>query len=139
MTTKQIAHLHFNGNTAEAMTFYQSVFGGELTIDKNQTESKDLQEQVDRVVLAQLRHEMLNITACDNNTQNTGAFHISNKINHLCIVGYDEVTFSKYFEELARGGNIDMPLKEQVWGDTFGMLTDRYGVHWIVNILSTIN
>lgn len=35
------------------------------------------------------------------------------------------------------GGKIDMPLAKQFWGDTFGMLTDKFGVHWVVNIAST--
>ncbi len=39
-----------------------------------------------------------------------------------------------YFEQLSTGGNVTMPLEKAPWGDTFGMLTDRFGVPWLVNI-----
>jgi PhnB protein len=41
---------------------------------------------------------------------------------------------SAYWERLAQDGNVTMPLETAPWGDKFGMLTDRYGVPWLVNI-----
>lgn len=40
----------------------------------------------------------------------------------------------RWFDALAEGGTITMPLEKQVWGDEFGMLTDKYGISWMVNI-----
>ncbi len=37
------------------------------------------------------------------------------------------------------GGSIDMPLEKQFWGDEYGALTDRFGMHWMVNISSAQN
>lgn len=42
----------------------------------------------------------------------------------------------KQLNRLSVGGKIDMPIAKQFWGDTFGMLTDKFGVHWMVNISS---
>jgi PhnB protein len=39
-----------------------------------------------------------------------------------------------YFNKLSVGGKIGMPLEKAPWGDTFGMFTDKYGIHWMVNI-----
>lgn len=39
-----------------------------------------------------------------------------------------------YFEKLASGGMVGMPLEKAPWGDTFGMLTDKFGINWMVNI-----
>lgn len=44
----------------------------------------------------------------------------------MSIVGEDDALLTKYFTALAEGGKIDMPLAKQFWGDTFGMLTDKF-------------
>jgi len=41
---------------------------------------------------------------------------------------------SKMFQRLSAGGKVRSPLKKEFWGDTFGALTDRFGVDWMVNI-----
>jgi PhnB protein len=41
---------------------------------------------------------------------------------------------TRYFDGLAAGGKVDMPLGKQFWGDTYGQLTDKFGMHWMVNI-----
>jgi PhnB protein len=39
-----------------------------------------------------------------------------------------------YYEKLAAGGALVMPLEQAPWGDKFGMVTDKYGIQWLVNI-----
>ncbi len=39
-----------------------------------------------------------------------------------------------YWEKLSAGGNVQMQLETQMWGDTFGMCTDKFGLPWMVNI-----
>jgi PhnB protein len=53
---------------------------------------------------------------------------------HLSLIGSDEANLTRYFNRLSEGGTVDMPLEKQFWGDAFGMLTDKFGVHWMVNI-----
>ena len=43
---------------------------------------------------------------------------------------------SGYWDKLSDGGNVTMPLEKQMWGDVFGMCTDRYGVPWMVDIVT---
>ncbi|MBO0892855.1 MAG: VOC family protein, partial [Acidimicrobiales bacterium] len=52
----------------------------------------------------------------------------------LSIVGHDEDRLRKLFENLSQGGTIRAPLEKQFWGDTFGALTDKFGIGWQVNI-----
>ena len=52
----------------------------------------------------------------------------------MSLSGNDEATLRGYYEKLAAGGTIVEPLEKAPWGDTFGMLTDKYGIEWMVNI-----
>jgi PhnB protein len=56
----------------------------------------------------------------------------------LSLAGTDESEMRKIFNALAEGGKVTMPLEKQFWGDTFGMLTDKYGVDWMMNIGSNL-
>ena len=46
----------------------------------------------------------------------------------------DRAELSGYFEKLAAGGTVALPLEKAPWGDYFGMVVDRFGVQWLVNI-----
>jgi PhnB protein len=52
----------------------------------------------------------------------------------LSLAGTEDEKLTGYFNKLATGGKITMPLEKAPWGDTFGMLTDKFGIHWMVNI-----
>jgi PhnB protein len=52
----------------------------------------------------------------------------------MSLSGDNEAELQGYFEKLLAGGNVTMPLEKAPWGDTFGMLTDKFGVAWLVNI-----
>ncbi len=129
-------YLNFNGKTAEAMKFYQSVLGGEL---KMQTfaDAKMSQSDADKdlVMHADLNTEGINLMASDGHpTQDVkygDNFHLS------LTSGPDELDkLTEIFNKLAEGGKVDMALEKAPWGDTFGMLTDKFGVHWMVNVSS---
>lgn len=127
-------YLNFMGQTGEAMKFYQSVLGGEL---KMQTFAESgmptSPEDKDKIIHADLKNDMLSFMASDGNADHP--VHMGDNI-HMSIVGSDEVLLTKYFNALAEGGKTDMPLAKQFWGDTYGQLTDKFGVHWMVNIMS---
>jgi PhnB protein len=52
----------------------------------------------------------------------------------MSLSGDDESRLSGWYERLATGGTVTMPLAKAPWGDTFGMCVDRFGVNWLVNI-----
>ncbi len=52
----------------------------------------------------------------------------------MSLSGDNEAQLMSYFEKLSNGGKVTMRLDKAPWGDKFGMLTDKYGVNWMVNI-----
>jgi PhnB protein len=52
----------------------------------------------------------------------------------LSLSGDDADVLAGYFEKLSEDGTVTVPLEKQMWGDSFGMLTDKFGVQWMVNI-----
>lgn len=134
MKPKLTPYLNFNGQTGEAMKFYQSVLGGEL---KMQTFAESgmptSPADKDKIIHADLKNDTLSFMASDGDAKHP--VDMGNNIS-MSIVGSDATLLTNFFNSLAAGGKIDMPLAKQFWGDTFGMLTDKFGVHWMVNILS---
>jgi PhnB protein len=134
MDTTLTPYLNFNGNAAEAMKHYQSVLGGELKMqtfgEANMAKSP---EDKDRIVHATLKSEALSLMASD--TMPTAQARFGDNV-HMSLSGQDMYRLTEIFNGLAQGGKVDMPLAKQFWGDTFGMLTDKFGVHWMVNITS---
>lgn len=122
------------GQTKDAMEFYQSILGGKLTMQtfKEAGFPHDPKDD-DKVIHASLQNDTLSFMASDGNDEHP--VHMGDNV-HMSIVGSDEVQLRGYFEKLSEGGKVDMPLAKQFWGDTFGMLTDKFGVHWMINISS---
>ena len=52
----------------------------------------------------------------------------------MLISGDNDAELKDYFDRLSAGGTVTMPLEKAVWGDTFGMVKDKFGVSWLVNI-----
>jgi PhnB protein len=52
----------------------------------------------------------------------------------ISLSGDDEETLHGYWDRLSEGGEIEVPLEKQMWGDTFGQCRDRFGISWLVNI-----
>ena len=125
-------YLNFRDETREAMEFYRGVFGGELRMMtfKEYQASQDPSED-DKIMHAQLEAEGIRLMAAD--TPNSMEYQPGTNFN-LSLSGEDEATLRGYFEKLQEGGKVTMPLEKAAWGDTFGMLIDRFGVSWLVNV-----
>jgi PhnB protein len=92
-------------------------------------------EEKNLIIHAALKNENLTLYASD--------IHPSMKISfgnnvHLSLMGSESERLTSVFNSLAQSGDVDMPLANQFWGDTYGMVTDRFGVHWMVNITKPI-
>jgi PhnB protein len=57
----------------------------------------------------------------------------------ISLSGAEDAELRGYWDKLAEGGRVDMPLGQAPWGDYFGQLTDRFGVGWLVNIAGSGN
>jgi PhnB protein len=117
------------------MEFYRSVLGGELTTTSF-AEGGIPHEPADaaKVMHAQLETPSgQTLMAADSPTgdptSGTGFSGVS-----MSLSGEDHAELSGYWAKLSEGGNILQPLEAAPWGDSFGMLVDRYGVTWFVNI-----
>jgi PhnB protein len=125
-------YLNFRDNAREAMTFYHSVLGGELTVSTfaDFHASEDAAEQ-DKVMHSQLETpDGLTLMAAD--TPNAMEFRGQSGVS-VSLSGDDESRLRGYWDGLSEGGTIVMPLEKAPWGDTFGMLVDRFGTSWLVN------
>ena len=132
MAARLNPYLHFSGTAREAMEFYRSVLGGELDVMTfGDAGGGGDEDPDDGVMPAFLRTaDGLELMASDGHDPDaTGPDRVS-----LSLSGDDAPALTRWFEALAEGGKVDVPLEQQVWGDTFGQVTDRYGVRWLVNI-----
>ncbi|MBT0994108.1 VOC family protein [Cellulomonas sp. DKR-3] len=123
-------YLGFAGNAREALEFYQSVLGGELTIST--FAESGMPDAGDGVMHGQLTAPGgITLMASDSPTPVEARAESSITIS---LSGDDEATLRRYWDGLAEGASITEPLVTAPWGDTFGMLTDRFGTAWMVNI-----
>lgn len=134
MATRLNPYLNFRDRTGEAMDFYHSVFGGELTKQTfaEMHASEDPADQ-DKIMHSQLVTEHgLTLMAADT----PGYMDYTPGVNDFAVSlsGEDEDELRGYWDKLADGATIAMPLGKAPWGDTFGMCVDKFGVSWLVNI-----
>jgi PhnB protein len=126
-------YLNFRDNTREAMQFYQSVFGGKLDMntfkDFNASESPS---EDDKIMHSQLEADN-GIVFMAADTPASMEYRQGTNMA-MSLSGDDDAALSGYYEKLADGGKVTMPLEVAPWGDKFGMVTDKYGVDWLVNI-----
>lgn len=128
-------YLNFDGNTKEAMEFYQKNLGGKLFVQKfSEVEGMPAPPGYeDKVMHASLDADGIMIMASEA-MPGQGVTKGTNV--HLCLSGNDTDRLTKLFNGLSAGGKVTMPLEKQFWGDTFGSFTDKFGVNWMVNINS---
>ena len=126
-----IPYLFFPGNCREAMTFYQTVFGGELGItpvSESSMSSEMPPEAQDKIINCQIVFGDKMIMASDsmNPDGNVRGSAIS-----ICIACDSEAELRSFFDKLAVGGTITCPVAIQFLGDLFGTLTDKFGIDWM--------
>ena len=126
-------YLNFDGNAREAMEFYEGVFGGKLNIATFADYHASSDPSEDGLVMhADLEGpDGIRFMAAD--TPKRMKFEPGTNIS-MSLSGEDENQLRDYFDALAGGGSVMMPLEKAPWGDMFGMCTDRFGVRWLVNI-----
>ena len=127
-------YLSFRDNAREAMNFYQSVFGGELTLST----FADFQASDDPAEAEKIMHGMLTTTQglvlMGADTPNSMEYHPGSSIS-VSLSGDDEGELRGYFEKLSgEGGAVTVPMEKAPWGDVFGMCVGRFGVSWLVNV-----
>lgn len=129
-------YLTFNGNCEEAFNFYKSVFGGEFPYVGR---FKDMPGE--HAVPASEGEKIMHVSL----PIGQGTFLMGSDASEACgqatagnnfsisISTESEEEANKLFGGLSSGGQVTMPLDKVFWGSYFGMLTDRFGINWMVN------
>lgn len=126
-------YLGFKDSAKEAMEFYKSVFGGELTMTTFGEGGGSPYGAPDSSIMhAQLIvGPEMTLMASDMSESNTSTDRMSVSLSSDAT---DEEKMKEYWKKLSEGANIEMEMSTAPWGDTFGMLTDKFGIKWMVNI-----
>ena len=134
-TLQPIPYLAFDGNCADAMRFYETALGGKIIamMTGAQAPIKDPMMEAfgDRVMNAQLELPggvFLYAGDCPPHMPHQGFHGFSITLNLDTIEEGEEI-----FNKLSEGGKADMPFSPTFWAEKFGMLTDKFGVSWIIN------
>ncbi len=133
MNSRLNPYISFKNKAREAMTFYQTVFGGKLTM----TTFKEGGAPVGSVEENNIMHAMLEaengIVFMGSDTPAHMEYKQGSSIN-MSLSGDNEAELTEYWNKLSTRATIAQPLAKAPWGDTFGMLTDQFGIFWMVNI-----
>jgi PhnB protein len=132
MATVLNPYITFDGNAREAMETYRDIFGGDLTIS-----TFGEYGQADSAITDKVMHG--NLTAPNGMTlmgadEPPGEKHEPGNNIAISLSGTDADELRGYWSKLGEGGQVSVPLEKQMWGDEFGMCTDRFGIGWMVNI-----
>mgnify|MGYP003475186643 FL=1 len=132
MSSKLNPYINFKDNAREAVNFYQSVFGGTLTLGTF-GEAGVPGSNPDGVMHAELITDN-NMSIMVSDTPPGMQMSSTDGNVSLSLSGTDYAELRGYWEKLSDDASITVPLEKAPWGDVFGMLTDKFGVHWLVNI-----
>ncbi len=134
MTTRLNPYLGFRECAKDAMDFYQSVFGGDLTrstfAEMHASQDPDEQDKIMHSML--VTPNGLTLMAAD--TPNSMELRPGNNYS-VSLSGDDDAELRGYWSALAERGTVTMALEKAPWGDSFGMCVDDFGVAWMVNIV----
>lgn len=128
-------YLNFNGNCREAMDFYQNCLGGELNVQTvgESPRAADLPPEMRSCVLeAVLRNETMVLMGTD---LIDGPLCRGNSVSILLECNTNK-EMNDYYKKLSKAGKQTHPVLEGFFGKLHGMLTDRYGFHWLLRCRS---
>ena len=128
-------YIFFYGRCREALEFYKGALGGTYEAMRNADTPMAAQmpaEAQNNIMHARFTAPGIGFLASDGMSQkaiDTDAGNIS-----LAIETSDAAEGERVFQALSQGGSVSMPLADAFWGGRFGVLTDRFGIEWMVNI-----
>ncbi|MGW3149685.1 VOC family protein [Streptomyces sp. NPDC001177] len=132
MTSRLNPYLSFNGDARQAMEFYKEIFGGTLDLkvfgDFGQPDAAGADKIMHGMLETPSGFTLMGADTPPGMERTIGDnFAVS-------LSGDDDAELRGYWEKLSAGGSVSVPLEKQMWGDVFGMCTDRFGIPWMVNI-----
>lgn len=134
MSISTTTHLNFRGDARSALEFYQAVFGGDLTV----ITYSDAHSITDPAEAAQIMWGQVispdgfRIMAYDvpaHTPYAPGTIPV-----FVSVRGADAAEITRYWEKLSEGSEVTVPLGEAEWAPLYGMLTDRFGISWVLDV-----
>ena len=130
-------YLFFNGNCEEALQFYAKALGAKVEAMFRFKDSPEppppgmvpsgFENKVMHALLRVGNTAIMASDGCSDQNSNFQGFSLS-------IAVTSEAEADRIFAALVEGGQVQMPLSRTFWSPRFGMLTDRFGVHWMVHV-----
>ena len=135
MTSRLNPYLGFRDDARQALEFYRSVFGGDLRIGTF-AEMGAVQDpsDADKVLHGQLETTRGYVLMASDTPTSMSRSETNNVSMSLSGDGDDAEELRGYFAALSDDGTVLEPLTQAPWGDEFGMVTDRFGITWLVNV-----
>ena len=129
-------YLNFEGNTEKAFNFYKSVFGGEFRMLQRFGQTPEAsrvpaneQDKIMHIALPIGQNILMGTDALESMGHSiTRGSNFS-----ISIDAESEAEAERLFNASAAGGQVSVPLEKMFWGAYFGMLTDKFGISWMVN------
>jgi len=136
--TKLNSYLNFDGNAEEAFNFYKSIFGGEFAGGVMRMGEAPGCENLTEEDKGRVMHVALPITGGDvlmasDTMPSVGQKLIIGNNNYICISPESKDEADCLFAGLSEGGEVEMPMQNQFWGDYFGSFKDKYGICWMIS------
>ncbi|MFI6600872.1 VOC family protein [Nonomuraea sp. NPDC050536] len=136
MSVNAVTHLNFRGEARAALTFYQSVFGGDVVMVtyKDAGNVQDRSE-ADQVMWGQVaatggfRVMAYDVPSRMPYNEGENAFFVS-------VRGEAAEEVTAYWEKLSDGATVLQPLGPAQWAPLYGMLRDRFGVTWVMDVIA---
>ncbi len=131
MASLATPYLNFRSTAREALEFYRDVFGGELVV------STFGEFGMPGMPGDQIMHGQLETPAgfvLMGSDVPDSMPHTEGSSLTVCLNGDDVEQLRGYWDKLIEGADVSTPLEKMMWGDEYGVCTDRFGVPWMINI-----
>jgi PhnB protein len=150
MSIQTTTHLNFRGDARAALEFYRSVFGGDVTIATYGDFGMPKEAPgAENVVFGQVQNDDgFRVMAYDipgpsepassngGSTRRENGVTITDRPFFLSVRGDSLDEVRRYWDALAVGASVVEPLAASAWSPGFGMLTDRFGVTWSIDVVA---
>ncbi len=136
MSITTTVHLNFRGQAREALEFYQSVFGGELAVATYADAQRvSRPEEAGQVIWGQVQSAAgFHVMAFD--VPGERAYDPGVEAVFVSVRSQEEDEIRRYWDELVKGGTIREDLAPSGWSKLYGMVKDRFGVIWVLDVVA---
>lgn len=128
-------YISFAGNCEEAINFYKDKLGAEVLFLGRYGESPMADKapgQGDKIMHCSFKIGDSVVMACDNVFENQNPTIVGNNVT-LALGTDDAESAERTFADMSDGAKIIMPIQETFWAERFGMLSDKFGIIWMIN------